>query len=227
MGLGRPGIRLYSLRGATIVAIALVASACSTARIIAPPLPPSITSSSGASVIGTASWYGPGFNGHRTSSGAIYDQEGLTAASVLFPLGTRLRVTNLANDHQVDVTVNDHGPYVKGRGLDLSRRAAQQLGMIGRGTARVRMAVLETPAGGPAIGQRYFVRVASFADADRASAMRLRLAAAFPDVTLTPVAIEGSQRYRVQMGAFMDRSAAEDRATKLARLGYSPLIVTE
>jgi rare lipoprotein A len=225
MELGRLGNRLGNLRGATIVAIALNA-ACSTTRVIPPALPP-ITSSSGTSVIGTASWYGPGFNGHRTSSGAIYDQEGLTAASVLFPLGTRLRVTNLANDRQVDVTVNDHGPYVKGRGLDLSHRAAQQLAMIGQGTARVRMAVLQTPAGGPAIGQRYFVRVASFADADRASTMRVRLAAAFPDVTLTPVAIDGSQRYRIQMGAFMDRSAAEFRAMKLARLGYSPLIVSE
>ena len=225
MELGRLGNRLGNLRGATIVAIVLTA-ACSTTRVIPPAVPP-ITSSSGTSVIGTASWYGPGFNGHRTSSGAIYDQEGLTAASVLFPLGTRLRVTNLANDRQVDVTVNDHGPYVKSRELDLSHRAAQQLGMIGRGTARVRMAVRQTPAGGPAIGQRYFVRVASFADADRASAMRVRLAAAFPDVTLIPVAIDGSERYRIQMGAFMDRSAAEFRAMKLARLGYSPLIVSE
>src|SRR5579859_4272255 len=145
MELGRLGGPFGKLRGAAIVAIVVIASACSTTQVIS-PAPPPIAPAYGASVIGIASWYGPGFDGHRTSSGAIYDQEGLTAASVIFPLGTRLRVTNLTNDHRVEVTVNDHGPYVKGRGLDLSHRAAQQLGMIGRGTARVRMDVLETPA---------------------------------------------------------------------------------
>src|SRR5258708_756743 len=197
MALVRLGGLLNKLRGLAVATIAVIASACASTQLASPALPP-IAARSGTSLTGTASWYGPGFDGHRTSSGAIYDQEGLTAASVLFPLGTRLRGTNLANDHQVDVTVNDHGPYVKGRGLDLSHRAAQQLGMIGPGTARVRMAVLQTPPGGPAIGQRYFVRVASFADIVKARATRTRLASAFPDVTLTPVAIEGDQRYRVQ-----------------------------
>jgi rare lipoprotein A len=217
---------LANLRNAALIAITLVAAACSMTQVI-PPAPPQITSPSGASLIGTASWYGPGFDGRRTSSGAIYDPEGLTAASVLFPLGTRLRVTNLANDREVEITVNDHGPYVKGRGLDLSHRAAQKLGMIGPGTTRVRMTVLQTPPGGPAIGQRYFVRVGSFADANRAREMRGRLAAAFPDVSLTLVEIGGNPYYRVQMGAFMDRGSAEFRAMKLARLGYTPLIVTE
>src|SRR5438270_12209657 len=82
------------------------------------------------SVTGMASWYGPGFNGHRTSSGAIYNQDDLSAASTLFPLGSRLLVTNLTNGRAVEVQVNDHGPYVSGRDLDLSRRAALLLGMV-------------------------------------------------------------------------------------------------
>ena len=127
--------------------------------LIAPAPPTQVTS-----VMGVASWYGPGFHGHRTSSGAVYDQEDLTAASTLFPLGTHLLVTNLANRHAVEVTVNDHGPYVKGRQIDLSRKAARVLGVIGPGTAHVRMDVLATPAGGPAIGERFFVQVGSFAD---------------------------------------------------------------
>ena len=131
-------LRYLSVAAAAAFALSVVG--CSTTQTIAPaPTPPSASGApAGTSLVGTASWYGPGFDGHRTSSGAVYDQEGLSAASVIFPLGTRLRVTNLSNSRQVEVTVNDHGPYVKGCGLDLSHRAAQQLGIIGRGTARVR-----------------------------------------------------------------------------------------
>jgi len=111
--------------------------------------PTSWPAATNTSVEGVASWYGPGFHGHRTSSGAVYDQEDLTAASVLFPLGTRLLVTNLANNRDVEVTINDHGPYVKGRQIDLSRKAARVLGVIGPGTAHVRMEVLATPPAAP------------------------------------------------------------------------------
>ncbi len=220
-------LRYSSIAAVTTIALSVVG--CSTTRTVAPlpALPLASIAPVGTSLVGTASWYGPGFNGHRTSSGAIYDQEGLTAASVLFPLGTRLRVTNLSNSLQVQVTINDHGPYVKGRGLDLSHRAAQQLGIIGPGTARVRMEILQTPDGGPALGQRYYVRVASYADAGHARTTRQRLMATFPDVQTAAADVDGVTRYRVQMGAFIDRSEAESRATKLANLGYSPLIVTE
>ena len=217
---------LQRWRIAALAASGLLAVGCSTTQTMA-PAPPRHLGPSGTALTGTASWYGPGFNGHRTSSGAIYDQEGMTAASVVFPLGTRLRVTNLANDREVEVTVNDHGPYAKGRSLDLSHKAAQRLGMIGPGTARVRMQVLQTPAGGTALGIRYYVRVASFADAARARRVRGDLAPSFPDVMLAEVTIGGTPHYRVQMGAFSDRNEAESRAMKLAKLGYSPLVVAE
>ncbi len=187
-----------------------------------PAAPPQVTS-----VEGVASWYGPGFHGHRTSSGAVYDQEDLTAASILFPLGTHLLVTNLANNRSVEVTVNDHGPYVKGRQIDLSHRAARLLGVIGPGTARVRMDVLETPAGGPAIGERYFVQVGSFADSDNARRMQERLAASYPDVHVETAAAGSTLYYRVRMGAFMNRDAAENRAQRVASAGYTAVIITE
>jgi peptidoglycan lytic transglycosylase len=178
-------------------------------------------------VISVASWYGPGFDGHRTSSGAVYNEEGMTAASTLFPLGTRLRVTNLNNGRAVNVKVDDHGPYVKGRGLDVSHRAARKLGMIGRGTAPVRMEVLATPSGGPALGQRYFVQVASFADFARARRLRDRLAPRHPEVRVSAAEVDGDRRYRVRLGAYVDRHEAELRARNLARLGYHAKIVTE
>jgi rare lipoprotein A len=185
----------------------------------APPMSPSVE--------GVASWYGPGFHGHRTSSGAVYDQEDLTAASTLFPLGTHLLVTNLANSRSVEVTVNDHGPYVKGRQIDLSRKAARVLGVIGPGTARVRMDVLATPAGGPAIGERYFVQVGSFADSDNARRMQQRLAARYSDVHIETAEAGANLYYRVRMGAFMNHDEAANRAAQVAMAGYAAVIITE
>lgn len=176
---------------------------------------------------GVASWYGPGFNGHRTSSGAIYNQNSLTAASVLFPLGTQVRVTNLANRRVVEVTINDHGPYLHGRTIDLSHRAATALGMIGTGTARVRMDVLTAPAGGPPIGMRYFVQVGSFGKRANAMRMRERVAMYYPDARIIKADSGDTHYYRVRMGAFMDRDEAAARASRLTSLGYPAEIITE
>jgi rare lipoprotein A len=186
-----------------------------------------VPSNSTPAISGIASWYGPGFDGRRTSSGAVYDQEGLSAASTLFPLGTRLHVTNLATGRAIEVTVNDHGPYMKGRSLDLSHLAAQRLGMLGPGTAPVRMEVVQSPPGGPILGQRYFVQVGSFADPSNARAVELRLAPRYPDVTVLDASEGAQHHYRVRMGVFMDRRDAEGRASNLARLGYSPVVITE
>lgn len=191
------------------------------------PAIPSLTASIAPAVLGTASWYGPGFNGHRTSSGVVYNQDDLTAASVMFPLGSIVRVTDLTNDRSVDVTINDHGPYMHGRAIDLSHRAATALGMIGPGTAPVRMAVLAAPAGGPAIGMRYFVQVGSYANPANAQRMRMRVAQYYPDATIVEASDGESHYYRVRMGAFMDHDAAQERAAHLAGLGYPAEVITE
>jgi hypothetical protein len=93
-----------------------------------------------------ASWYGPGFEGHPTSTGERYHEYGMTAASKTLPLGTRLRVTNPANGRSVEVRINDRGPYVRGRSIDLSKGAAQRLGMTRSGVAPV---VIASPDGAP------------------------------------------------------------------------------
>ena len=80
---------------------------------------------------GHASWYGPGFHGRKTASGERFNQYALTAAHKTLPFGTRLRVTNMKNGSSVIVTVNDRGPYVKSRVLDLSKGAASAIGMAG------------------------------------------------------------------------------------------------
>lgn len=88
---------------------------------------------------GKASWYGPGFDGKRTASGELFDQDELTAAHRRLPLGTLLKVTNVRNGRSVVVRVNDRGPYVGKRIIDLSKGAAKALGMLGRGTTQVRL----------------------------------------------------------------------------------------
>jgi rare lipoprotein A (peptidoglycan hydrolase) len=89
--------------------------------------------------VGTASWYGPGFHGHETASGETFDQHALTAAHRTLPLGTEATVTNLDTGQSVQVTINDRGPYVPGRQLDLSQAAAQQIGLTKTGVAKVKI----------------------------------------------------------------------------------------
>jgi len=212
---------------AKIATICGMIAACAAHPPVPAPLPaPPIPASS---LVGVASWYGPGFNGHRTSSGEVYNQEDLTAASTLFPLGTRIMVTNLGNGRAVEVAINDHGPYAKGRMIDLSYRAARVLGMVGPGTARVRMDVLSTPADSAALVGReaYFVQVGSFSYAANAERLRARLSAYYPDVRIDPVEAGAGRFYRVRMGAFASQGEAEERARSASQSGLPVVIVEE
>ena len=93
----------------------------------------------GVTQIGIASWYGPGFHGSRTASGIRYDMFAMTAAHRTLPFGTRVRVTRFDNGRSVTVRITDRGPFVRGRVIDLSRAAAQKIGLIDSGFARVKI----------------------------------------------------------------------------------------
>jgi len=92
---------------------------------------------------GVASYYGAKHHGNRTASGEAFNQNSLTAAHRQLPFGTRVKVTNLKNDKSCVVRINDRGPHTRGRIIDVSREAAERLGMIGSGTARVRVQALD------------------------------------------------------------------------------------
>ncbi len=92
---------------------------------------------------GIASWYGPNFHGKSTANGETYDQYALTAAHRTLPLPSMVRVTNLENGRAIKVRINDRGPFARGRIIDLSRRAAELLGFVNQGTARVRVEILD------------------------------------------------------------------------------------
>ncbi|MGV8041682.1 MAG: septal ring lytic transglycosylase RlpA family protein [Thermoanaerobaculaceae bacterium] len=123
--------RLEPPRRAVWAAVALL-GACISAR---PP-------ATGSHEEGLASWYGEPYHGRPTASGRIYDQHELTAAHRTLPFGTRVLVASLDNGRTVEVQINDRGPFVAGRIIDLSRAAAEELRLIGPGVARVRLSVL-------------------------------------------------------------------------------------
>lgn len=102
-----------------------------------------LLSAAGFTEVGVASWYGPGFHGRQTANGERYNMYELTAAHKILPFGTRLRVTHLGTGRSLVVRVNDRGPFVEGRIIDLSFTAARQLGIVGSGTARVRLEALD------------------------------------------------------------------------------------
>jgi rare lipoprotein A len=91
--------------------------------------------------VGTASWYGPSFHGQETASGEPFNRHAMTAAHRTLPLGTKAKVTNLETGQEVHVTINDRGPYVPGRHLDLSQAAAKKIGITKKGVAKVKIEV--------------------------------------------------------------------------------------
>jgi rare lipoprotein A len=123
-------------------AVGLAVAGCATHRA-SMARPPEVHLPPGFVVEGMASWYGPGYDGKRTSNGEVYDQDALTAAHYDWAFGTQVRVTLLSTGRSVVVRINDRFPPWKGRLIDLSRGAARAIGLIGPGTGRVRVEVVQ------------------------------------------------------------------------------------
>ena len=161
---------------------------------------------------GTASWYGPGFHGRFTASGEKYNQFAMTAAHTILPLQTEVRVKNLENGRTVVLRINDRGPFVNGRVIDLSRAAAQKLGVLGPGTARVRITSLDTeaPEAAPVadVNGTFFIQVGVFGEKENADRAAATLAErGFPAVQKTTS--RGNQR--VLAGPWPDLNTANDK----------------
>ena len=177
---------------------------------------------------GIASWYGPGFHGKATASGVIYNQNDLTAAHQTLPLGTRVLVTNMENSRSTEVLINDRGPFAKGRILDLSHAAGESLGMIAPGTIPVRLEIIDSPYKIQSIRASldYTLQMGSFSQLENARQLRDRLAKSFSDVTVVPLRMKEVTYYRVQLGNFSNRAAAEEQARQVAGTGF-PVIIME
>jgi rare lipoprotein A len=179
-----------------------------------------------------ASWYGRDFHGRPTASGEIYNMYDFSCAHRTLPFGTRLAVTNPANGRSTEVVVNDRGPFVDGRDIDLSYAAAKEIGLIGPGTGRVRLRYLGRDAryvkyikeleniSGP-----FTIQVGSFVEPSNARRLRKGLELNYGGVYISRASVGGREFYRVRVGKFSTRRQALGRAEVLANEGYDTLIM--
>jgi rare lipoprotein A len=161
---------------------------------------------------GVASWYGVPFHGRRAANGEIFDMNTLVAAHRTLPFGSILRVTNLNNGRQIEVRIIDRGPFVEGRILDLARAAAAGLGMIGTGTAPVRIELLSSPS--LTIGD-FTVQVGAFIDRGNAERLRERLLARYQPIFIQDFDAPNGHFYRVRVGRVPNPDAAQQLAGQL------------
>jgi rare lipoprotein A len=204
----------------------LLLTACGRTMVAVPPAPPVV----GAEEVGLASWYGHPYHGRRTASGEVYDMADLTAAHRTLPFGSRLLVTNREGGQAVEVRVNDRGPFVDGRILDLSWGAARLLGAVGPGVIPVRVRLVALPGDAlppqaPGPPGAFVLQVGAFTSRERALALREAIAADVAATAVVEPATGSGGVYRVRLGPFPSRAAAEAGARRLAALGYPVVVI--
>lgn len=209
----------YSCCLILLPAVCLIAS-CSTFRYETRP---------GTTAV--ASWYGTEFQGRPTASGERFDMHGMTCAHKELPFGTILRVTLISTGKSVKCTVNDRGPFIAGRDLDLSYGAAKTIGLTGPGTGTVRLEYLGrntayikevkyASENGP-----YTIQVGAFREQANAQHIKSGLDLKYKTVHITETTLNNVIFYRVRIGKFQKKKTAYGLAKTLAQEGYSPLIM--
>lgn len=188
-----------------------------------------IPTSSGYRAKGLASWYGRKFHGRKTASGERYDMYALTAAHKTLPLGTRVEVTNLNNGRKVRLRINDRGPFVRGRIIDLSYKGAQKLGVVGPGTAPVLVQAVgqtvshERAEPPPAFKMGPFtIQVGAFALRSNAQRLAVRLSGRYAPAKAEVTSFDYGQKtyYRVRIFNLKTERAAAEKQLALARDGF-------
>jgi rare lipoprotein A len=174
---------------------------------------------------GVASWYGPDFHGRPTSNKEIYDMYDMTAAHRTLPFGTYVMVTNLDNGRTATVRINDRGPFVGDRIIDLSYAAARVLGMIGLGTVPVRLEVLRDISSVP-VSRGWSVQAGSFISKDNASNLARKLKGNYEGVYIALFKTSTQVYCRVRIKA-SDGDAARKLAQRLFADGYAVIILEE
>ena len=191
-----------------------------------------IPSADGFAEQGIASWYGKDFHGRKTSNGEIYDMYAMTAAHKTLPMNVYLQVTNLDNGRSTVVRVNDRGPFVKSRILDLSYSAANELGVVGPGTAPVRIEALgyrdETQTGSAPYYRHpvsydigpFMVQVGAFTVKDNAYRLAEKLKGQYGSSAVTEGLVNGQKFYRVRVGLYTSMTLADDALLQFETNGY-------
>ena len=199
----------------------LLLAGCGKRRLVVPiPGHPDLRVAR-SEIYGVASWYGDPFHGRRTSSGEVYDMDGMTAAHRTLPFHTVVRVHNLDNGKKVRVRLNDRGPFVKGRIIDLSRAAAQEIDMVRPGTARVRLEILRIEA----TSENLAVQVGSFTQKSRARRLKKRLEGDYDPVTVSLFRTPRGMFHRVLVGDFPSRAKAMKALKELRSKGLTGFVI--
>jgi rare lipoprotein A len=186
-----------------------------------------MTNSAGYVERGIASWYGSKFQGKRTSSGELYDMNAMTAAHPTLPIPTYVEVTNLRNGRKVIDKVNDRGPFLRNRLIDLSYVAAVKLGITAEGTGLVEVRAVDPaaapePAAVPAAGHNdLYLQVGAFSDRDNARRLQRRLSDVGPGAGVRISEDAGDKLYRVRIGPLPSVEDVDRLSRKLTELGVA------
>ncbi len=174
---------------------------------------------------GLASWYGHPYHGRPTASGEIYNMYAMTAAHRTLPFGTMVRVHDLDNGKSVDVRINDRGPFIPGRIIDLSYAAAEEINMVGPGSAHVQLEILNPDVvyGPNAVPGIYAVQVGAFADPNNAQRLKALIEPHFGPIIIQTYDGPSGLLYRVRVGRLNNEATANELANDLKQAG----LVTE
>jgi rare lipoprotein A len=213
-------------RLAFVIGVLVFASACGHKRVqVSAPQPASVSS---PELEGLASYYAEPYNGRKTANGEIFDSyQALTAAHRTLPFNTMVRVTNKMNGRQVDVRINDRGPFVKDRVIDLSFRAAKEIDLVGPGVAPVKLTLLKDsqvvqPSPNPSPQPSIVVQVAAFKNENKAEELKKRLEKKYPSVMVLPG--PSDKLYRVRIGE-PDMETANKIVAELKKHDLKPFVV--
>jgi rare lipoprotein A len=206
-----------------IAAAALLGAAASSLLLLSGCRPRPRALPPAAVQIGIASWYGGEFHGRTTSNGEVYDMHDLTAAHRTLPFGTLVEVTNLQNGRTVTVRINDRGPFVKGRIIDLSLAAARLLDLVGPGTAPVSLEVVREAVLPPGAA-RFSLQLGAFTVRENAERLAAELRRDFPEVAIEMLQTPAQVYFRVRIPARTPEQA-RDLALRLSARGYDVLLL--
>lgn len=175
-----------------------------------------ITDATGFRETGIASWYGKDFHGKQTANGERYNMYGMTAAHKILPFETKVKVTNLDNGQSIVVRINDRGPFVTNRVIDLTKTGADKIGMIGPGTARVRVEAIGSVRGQQPDGDikgDYYIQIGAFQEVRNAD----RLISRMKNQGFKARKVKLNELWRVQVGPYSSVNSAQNAGRSLSR----------
>lgn len=191
------------------------------------PINQAVDSTPGNSQVGYASWYGPGFHGKKTASGETYNMHKLTAAHKSLPFGSLVKVKRLDTGASVTVTINDRGPFIEGRIIDLSYKAAKKLSLDQDGVSKVRMTVIKgktEPFVDNQYPNQYWIQLGYFKVHDNAQSFLKNLKKQSVSSNLTIISAP-NRRYRVCAGPYTNRSVADQELARIKSQGHNGLVL--